>query len=199
MATTTPRTQTLRERTREAVRDQVRVAAIELFSKDGFDATTTEDIARAVGISPRSFFRYFTNKEDVVIGGSIAFGDHVCEALAARPLDEPIWTSLRRSLDPIAAEAESDGRNLDIMHIVMGAASLRAHNYEKHIAWEQKMIPIISARLGPPEPAATQRAETLAHVAMACLDVAMAQWVSHDGAKPLPALLDAAFAQLGTG
>jgi AcrR family transcriptional regulator len=194
------RPQTLRERTREAVRDQVRTAALELFVERGFDATTTEDIAGAVGISPRSFFRYFVTKEDVLIGGSIAFGDHVCDALAARPPAEPIWVSLRRSLDPVAAATvEDDERNLQIMRIVMSAASLRAHNYEKHLAWEQMMVPIITARIDGTEEAALQRAETLAHVTMACLDVALSQWVRHDGSRQLSKLLDGSFAQLGTG
>lgn len=146
-------------------------------------------------ISPRSFFRYFATKEDVVIGGSLAFGEHVCRALAARPLDEPIWVSLRRSLDPVAATTE-DERNLTVVGIIMSTASLRAHNYEKHLAWEQAMVPIITGRLDGPEEAALQRAETLAHVAMACLDVAMAQWVRYNGTLDLSALLDNSFKHL---
>lgn len=183
--------QTLRERTREAVREQVRDAAIELFGSRGFDATTTEDIARAAGMSPRSFFRYFETKEDVLISGSTGFGDHVCAALAARPDDEPIWRALRRSLDPVAAS--DSPRTLEIVSIAMSTASLRAHGFEKHLRWEQMMLPIIVERLGDATAASVGRAEVLAHAAMACLDVAMSQWVRLEGAKALGQLLDDAF------
>lgn len=180
------------------MRNQVRAAAMRLFTEHGFDATTTEHIAREVGISPRSFFRYFPTKEDVLISGSIAFGVDVCNALAARPSSEPVWLSLRRSLDPIAA-AGSDERNLEIVRIIMSTASLRAHNYEKHLTWEQAMVPLIASRLDGPDEAVLQRAEALAHVTMACLDVAMAQWVRTDGGTQLADLLDDAFSCLELG
>ncbi|WP_083396392.1 TetR/AcrR family transcriptional regulator [Frigoribacterium sp. MCBA15_019] len=64
--------QRLGERTREAVREQVRATAIDLFVERGFHSTTTNDIAKAVGVSPRSFFHHFPTKEDVLNSGSIA-------------------------------------------------------------------------------------------------------------------------------
>ncbi|NDK90059.1 TetR family transcriptional regulator [Gordonia desulfuricans] len=40
--------------------------AQELFLRDGFEQTTVADIARAAGVSSRTFFRYFPAKADVV-------------------------------------------------------------------------------------------------------------------------------------
>src|SRR5699024_3170244 len=136
--TTQQRRTTLRERTREAVREQIRREALALFMEQGFDGTRTEDITAAVGISPRSFFRYFATKEDVLISGSIAFGDDVRAALEDRPDDEPAWTSLRRSLDPlIEAMANDRHQSLAMTRVIMSTSSLRAHHFEKHLAWEQ--------------------------------------------------------------
>jgi Bacterial regulatory proteins, tetR family len=60
--------------------------ALALFDENGFEETTVEDIATAVGISSRSFFRYFPVKEDVVLGDAMPIGDVVRDALATRPV-----------------------------------------------------------------------------------------------------------------
>ncbi|MBJ8338432.1 TetR family transcriptional regulator [Antrihabitans sp. YC3-6] len=53
--------------------------ALRLFSEQGYEATTVDEIAQAAGISRRTFFRQFRAKEDVV------FADH--EILFARASD----------------------------------------------------------------------------------------------------------------
>lgn len=52
------------------LRDGVVAAAIDLFARNGFDATSVEQIAKAAGVSRSTFFRQFGGKEDVV------FADH---------------------------------------------------------------------------------------------------------------------------
>ena len=43
-------------------------AALDLFDRQGYEETTVDEIAAAVGISRRTFFRYYESKRDVVWG-----------------------------------------------------------------------------------------------------------------------------------
>ena len=56
----------LRERRRLRTRRTIQAHALRLFADKGFQATTIEDIAAAAEMAPRTFFRYFPTKEEVV-------------------------------------------------------------------------------------------------------------------------------------
>ncbi|WP_433052933.1 TetR family transcriptional regulator [Dactylosporangium sp. CS-033363] len=57
----------LRERKKQKTRWAIQEHAVRLFTEQGYDATTIEQIAEAAEVSPSTFFRYFKTKEDVVI------------------------------------------------------------------------------------------------------------------------------------
>ncbi|WP_454083875.1 TetR/AcrR family transcriptional regulator [Georgenia sp. Marseille-Q6866] len=61
-------------------------AALELFAKQGYDATTVTQIARRAGVSEMSLFRHFTTKDALVLDDP--FDPLIGEAVLARPSDE---------------------------------------------------------------------------------------------------------------
>ena len=85
----------LRERKKQRTRAELTDAAFRLFADRGFDETTIEDIVEQVEVSPRTFFRYFDSKEDVVIGFFDDLGLELRSMLAARPPDPAVGVAAR--------------------------------------------------------------------------------------------------------
>src|SRR5262245_8372194 len=95
---TSPATPTLRERRKQQATEDIARAALELFARDGFDATSVESIAAEAGCSPRTFYRYSGSKDDVM-----------CHDLPAsiERLGEVLEGHLAEGLDPWAAVTEA--------------------------------------------------------------------------------------------
>ena len=78
-------------------RERLQQAALALFTERGFDGTTVADIAEAAGTTERTFFRYFSDKREVLFHGqeefervfldSVAGADASPAALLASVLD----------------------------------------------------------------------------------------------------------------
>ena len=75
----------LRERKKLKTRAAIQREAMRLFLERGFEATTIEDIAEAVEISPSTFFNYFPSKEEVVFEDEL--DPFVLKAFDALPAD----------------------------------------------------------------------------------------------------------------
>ncbi|GGV60924.1 TetR family transcriptional regulator [Streptomyces thermoviolaceus] len=88
----------LRERKKQRTRDALLRAALELFTARGYEQTTVDDIARAVGVSQRTFFRYFPGKEEVAFAMQDMVEAHFMTSLRARPAHEPPLEALRRAV-----------------------------------------------------------------------------------------------------
>src|ERR1700756_2495050 len=59
----------LRERRRRQTSADIRDAAVRLSLERGFDKVTIEEICVEAGISTRTFFNYFPNKESAIAYG----------------------------------------------------------------------------------------------------------------------------------
>ncbi|MER6788238.1 TetR family transcriptional regulator [Streptomyces sp. NPDC000658] len=86
---------TLRERKKQRTRDALLRAAVELFTSQGYDGTTVDQIAEAVDVSPRTFFRYFAGKDDAALGLVEMTVARFVEAVRARPPREAPVRALR--------------------------------------------------------------------------------------------------------
>lgn len=168
-----------------------------MFDEQGFDETTVDQIAAAVDISPRSFFRYFASKEDVVLGDPMVFGEPVRQRLAQCLESMPVWEALRAGFEPVVEKAESDPEwALRATRVMIGTPSLRARNTEKHLAWMTVLEPLVADALDGPEVDRRYRARAVTLSALTCLDVSSAEWVHRGGETTTRVLLDEAFRML---
>jgi AcrR family transcriptional regulator len=96
----------LRERKKHRTTVALQEAAYELFSEKGYHQTTVDDIAASAGVSTRTYYRYYKNKEDVVLGPLGDSLEHYREILAGRPSSEPPLQALQESFMEFTSEVE---------------------------------------------------------------------------------------------
>jgi AcrR family transcriptional regulator len=88
----------LRERKKRRTRDALLRAALELFTTKGYEQTTVDEIAEAVDVSQRTFFRYFAGKEEAAFAVQDMTEAHFVQALRERPPHEAPLEALRRAV-----------------------------------------------------------------------------------------------------
>lgn len=187
-----------RDRKKAATRQALRDVALRLFAEQGFEATTIEQIADIVDVSPRTFHRYFARKEDVLFGDQDERVTRFRVALAARPTDEPVVPSVRAAVLAVI-ERTADRRDLERVRarLVSSSPDLRAHNLRYQDEWAAAVAEHVASRTGRRPDDAWPALVGICTVA--ALAVARRRWTS-GRAGDLPALVAESFdllAQLG--
>ncbi|MFG3505912.1 TetR/AcrR family transcriptional regulator [Streptomyces sp. NPDC047821] len=98
ISTGTPAPTGLRERKKRRTRDALLRAALELFTTQGYERTTVDEIVDAVDVSQRTFFRYFASKEDVAFAVQQMVESRFAVALSERPAHEAPLEAMRNAV-----------------------------------------------------------------------------------------------------
>jgi mycofactocin system transcriptional regulator len=172
-------------------------AALDLFARQGYDHTTVDEIAAAVGVSRRTFFRYYDSKREVVWGEFDAELVRLRHELEGAPEDQPMMDVLRQA---VMATNRFGARELDELRIRMGlissVPSLVAHSALRYAEWCEVVAGFVAGRIGgAPEDLAPQ---TVARAALGAAMAAFACWARHD-TDDLIGEVDQAFRLLATG
>jgi AcrR family transcriptional regulator len=186
----------LRERKKAKTRRALEDAALDLFHRQGFDHTTVEQIADACDVSPRTFFRYFATKEDVLFGDSGEKHAAFQAALEARPVDEPPLRSLRAAALELCGTMGGDReRRKARAEIIAATPVLRARGSERQDDWNDAATQFLLHRGAPGSPLTIRLVVAASNAAMRA---AVHTWLE-DEATELNTLIDDAFDQLGAG
>jgi AcrR family transcriptional regulator len=194
----------LRERKKERTREALIDAAQELFLRKGYDATTIDEVVAAVEVSRRTFFRYFSGKEEVALARATEFEHLFLSALRARPSGEAPLTALRRAGAAVVSEMD-EGPDKGTAHeflrmrsLIESTPVLLAASLRNAMELERGMAAEIARREGV-DPDSDRRPALVVTLYHAVMRVAMDEWTevgTLDGAHLLRTI-DAAWADMG--
>jgi AcrR family transcriptional regulator len=181
----------LRDRQRAQIRADIRLAAYRLFAAHGFDNVTTEQIATAAGVSPSTFFRHITSKEELLLDQVRRGWEAIASLLEQRPSDESPDVALARAIEARTG-AFQDSETEQWRAAILAAPSLLD---KVTMAPEDKsrLVKLTAARMRT-DPEHDIRPALLVHLAFAAADFAFQQWVrtATDDHQPLQVLVSEA-------
>jgi AcrR family transcriptional regulator len=184
----------LRERKRTRTRLMIQGEALRLFAEKGYAQTTVEELADAAAISPRTFFRYFPSKEDVVLWDE--YDPEAAELLAARPSDEPAAESfcaiVRETLGGLLRR--DPDQLLTKVRLLSSVPELRARFLEMQASWlsstESPGSEMMAAAFAHRHVADDRQLRVTVGALSAALTIAIDEWQRDGGKSDLLSLFD---------
>ncbi len=186
-------TTSLRDRKKQAKRRAIVTSAMRLFAEHGYDQVRAEAIAAAAGVSRRTFFRYFPQKDGVVFPRHAEFLDAFDAALAGshewgfeRLADAlgrmvPVWAAHR---DELVAQHR----------VLVTSAALIARQIELDVDWERRMVHAMET-----DGLAPGHARIAAAAVMGTLRATLRRWYGGGGVEDLALLGREALELLANG
>jgi len=131
------------------------VAAVDLFTEQGYDATTVAQIAERAGVTKSTFFRHFPDKRELLVAGqetlSRLLADGIAEAPASASPLEAVATGLERASDATGPTNRELGPRLKAA--VAASTELQERDALKSVGLAAAMTAALVAR-GVPDPTA---------------------------------------------
>jgi AcrR family transcriptional regulator len=186
----------LRARKKERTRRVIQAEALRLFTEKGFEATTIEEIAAAADVAPRTFFRYFPTKEEVVFWP--VYRPLLGGLMAARPDESAVQALFHAIVDGLSAFYDQDReRVLDRLKLAFRTLALHPRLRQEQATTAQAMTAVLAQRLGMSPDKLEVRA--MAAAIAAALWVAVEEWQAVDGQMELGPLIQRALATVLAG
>lgn len=143
-------TEGLRERKKRRTRATIARAAMQLFSRRGFDAVTVADVARAAEVSEKTVFNYFPSKEDLVLERVAEHRALLAEAIRTRPGGSSLVDPFRKATMELIDRVRDDSVEsiVAVPRLVRQSQALQDKLFS---SWEQEaatFTPLIASETG---------------------------------------------------
>jgi AcrR family transcriptional regulator len=151
-------------------------AALELYSAPGYDKVTVAEISEHAGLTRRTFFRYFSDKREVLFFGAENLEAFVAEGVLEAPPGTPALEVVATALAAVTRRSDEDPAFADFARrrhaLIRTYAELRERELGKLAALAAAAAAALQRR-GVADPAASLAAEA----GVAAFKVGFERWI----------------------
>jgi AcrR family transcriptional regulator len=184
-----------RERKKLATRQALQDAALRLVADRGLEQVTVEDISEAADVATRTFFNYFSSKEEALLGNAPEKAATVHRLVADRPATESPLEAVHQVLRELTLQQAQRREELLLrQRVIERHPGLLARQLGMYASFERALAAAMAHRPGVPADALYAR--VMATAAVAAARAALSSWMAEEGRRPLLAMIDAAFLHL---
>ncbi|WP_375425262.1 TetR/AcrR family transcriptional regulator [uncultured Friedmanniella sp.] len=175
-------------------RERLQAAALELYVHQGYEQTTAAEIARAVGLTERTFFRHFADKREVLFHGQEEFRQVFVSGVVSAPAGGTPLELVAAALAAAATFFPDERRSYSRLRqqVIDAHPALQERELLKLAAVADAVGAALRDR-GVAEPAATLAAES----GLTVFRVAFVEWLADEGRSMLTVVREV-LGELGT-
>jgi AcrR family transcriptional regulator len=176
-------------RRQRRIRQELAITALELFTEQGYDETTVEEIVDRVEISMSTFYRFFPSKSDLVLELPRIGSKDLIDALAERPPEESLADALAASIVEQRDDLEQDLVALRHFHQLLAKnPELRGRLLAEQYDLRDAMATLIAPRLGAAP--GDLRSQVVATCILSTTHLALDRWSTcRGGERPVELVL----------
>jgi AcrR family transcriptional regulator len=136
-------------------RERLVLAAVDLFTEQGFDATTVTQIAERAGVTKSTLFRYFPDKREILVAGQETLSQLLTDGIAEAPVGASPLEAVAAGLERVSSAMGPMNRELGprMKAAVAASAELQERDALKSVGLAAAMTAALIAR-GVPDPTA---------------------------------------------
>jgi len=172
----------LRERRRAQTRLEIARSACKLFARDGYENVSAELIAHECGVSERTFYRYFSSKEEVLSPIITDGAQELAEQIAERPAEEDLATAVQRGYEQVSRHLHSADIQT-LIGLLVEVPVLRARWLADLRTIEDALEPVVKQRAA--EPLSDEQAQITAAAIVTALRASLEHSTQNGSAEPL--------------